>query len=64
MPTVWNIDGETRIILPGSEWGNKVLATLKGLGHVVEKVDQDPHLCVRDDAEMERMHALLDETKL
>ena len=64
MKTVWKVDGETRIILPGSAWGEAVCRTLTGLGHVVERTTEDPDSCKRDDAEMERMHALLDETKL
>ncbi len=64
MLTVWKINGETRIIMPDSAWGKQVLMVLSGLGHVVEKTDQPPHSCVRDDAEMSRMAALLDETEL
>ncbi len=64
MLSVFKINGDTRLILPDSEWAKKVVETLSGLGHVVEKTDQEVHLCVRDDAEMKRMHTLLDETKL
>lgn len=64
MLTVWIVDGATRIILPGSAWGDSVRESLSGLGHTVERSIEDPDLCVRDDAEKERMHALLEETKL
>jgi hypothetical protein len=64
MRTVWLVDGNTRIILPGSAWAGAVQESLRNLGHTVQRTSEDPETCVRDEAEMARMDKLLDETKL
>lgn len=63
MLTVYKVD-DTRLILPDSQWGKDVITSLFKMGKHVEVTDQDPDSCKRDEAEMARMHALLDATGL
>jgi len=64
MLTVYLIDGDTRLILPGSAWGTSVREKLTEMGHRVEPLSQDPDSCKRDEDEMSRMRSILDSTGL
>jgi Trk K+ transport system NAD-binding subunit len=61
MLTVYKVS-DTRLVLPDSQWGKDVIKALTTMGHHVEITDQDPDSCKRDEAEMARMHQLLDST--
>ena len=62
--SVYKVDGNTRLVLPDSQWTNSVLAKLEDLGHQVDLTDEDPELCLRDADELARRDALLDATGL
>jgi Trk K+ transport system NAD-binding subunit len=63
MLTVYKVN-DTRLVLPDSQWGKDVITALTKKGMHVEVTDQDPDSCKRDEAEMARMHQLLDSTGL
>lgn len=64
MITVYMIDNQTRMHLPGSAWGYAVKEKLSALGHTVELADQDSDSCKRDASELRRVESLLAETGL
>jgi hypothetical protein len=64
MVTVFLIDGETRLHLPGTPWGFKVRTKLVSLGHKVQATDWSPEPDVRSPAELARRDELLDSTGL
>lgn len=67
MLNIIRVDQTTRIILPDSQWAKDVQAKLVELGHNVEVVGTlsgDSHAVMRDEAELGRMHALLESTGL
>lgn len=64
MVTVYLVDNQTRVALPGSAWGDEVPAKLSELGHEVKMTDESPELLDRFADETARMHQLLAETKL
>lgn len=62
--SVYKVDGNTRLVMPDSQWTNSVLRKLEDLGHQVDLTDEDPELCLRDASELARRDALLDSTGL
>ena len=62
--SVYKVDQKTRLVLPDSVWAKSVLDKLEQLGHQVDLTDDDPDLCLRDEAELTRRDELLDETGL
>lgn len=62
MKRVFLVDDSTRVILPETAWGERVLTVWHEQGRKVVLTDQDPDLCKRGEEEMLRMHALLDST--
>lgn len=62
--SVYKVDGNTRLVLPDSQWTNSVLGKLEDMGHQVDLTDEDPELCLRDADELARRDALLDSTGL
>lgn len=62
--SVYKVDDITRLILPASDWAESVITVLEELGHRVDLTDEDPYLCLRDEAELARRDALLESTGL
>lgn len=61
---VYRVDENTRLVMPNSQWAKSVLAKLAEMGHQVDLTDEDPDLCVRDEAELHRRDELLESTGL
>ena len=59
--SVYKVDGNTRLVMPSTQWTSSVRAKLTELGHQVEVTDEDPDLCGRGAAELARRDALLEE---
>ena len=53
------VDDTTRLSLVNSQWGDLVLASLLRKGHKIQPIEANED--DRDEAEMERVHALLTE---
>lgn len=59
--SVYKVDGNTRLVMPDTQWTFSVLVKLTDLGHQVDLTDEDPDLCLRDADELSRRDALLEE---
>jgi hypothetical protein len=58
------VDGNTRIHLPGSRWGQEVQVKLAQMGHVLQDLGPAPDIDTRSEEEKARVMALLDSTGL
>ena len=61
MITVWLVDGETRLHMPSTDWGHRVLTRLQELGHTVLQTSQPAWPDSRQPQELTRRDALLEE---
>ena len=62
MITVYLVDGNTRIYLPGTPWAYSALEKLRDMGHTVQATGQESIPDLRDNDEVDRAMALLTET--
>ncbi len=60
--SVYRVNQNTRLVMPDSQWTKDVLEKLEELGYQVELTDEDPELCLRDEEELARRDAILEQT--
>lgn len=61
MITMYLVDKTTRILLPDSAWAFSLREKLSQKGRSIQALGPEPEGLVRDEAEMERVNAILDE---